>query len=106
MANSATYNFQFDPSEKFVWNISFSEEDDSPVDISSYTFKFELKNSSGTIIWLMSDAGISRPNNNTIQFEKSRSEVAALAAGVYSYNFYVTNQSVIDDVWVSGTAVR
>lgn len=104
MASSAVYNIQFDASEKFVWNVSFANDDDTQLDVSDYSFRFELKNSSGSTVW--DETVMSRPNNSTIQFEKSQSIISDLPQGVYTYSFYVTNSSVTNDVWVTGKAIK
>lgn len=104
MASSATYNIQLDSSEKFVWNVSFKNDDDSELDVSEYEFRFEMKNSTGAVVW--NETITDRPNNYTVQFEKSQPVISALPSGVYTYSFYVTNSSVTDDIWVSGKVVK
>lgn len=106
MAIAQEFNTQFDPNEKFVWEIEFLENDDTPIDVSTWTFQFILTSPSSTTVWTINNADFTRPNNYTVSFEKSQATINALATGIYTFSFKVTNTDVTNDEWVSGRIAR
>ncbi len=106
MAKPVTANLQFDPGEKFVWDLSFYDDDNNPIDVSAYTFTFTLLNSVGATIWSLVNSDFTRPNNFSVRFERSSSIISALPSGTYTYSFKVTNSEVTADEWVNGKIVR
>lgn len=104
MAVPQQLNVKLDPSTPYVFDLTFTEDDpnETPIDISTWSFNFKLINSSDVTIWNVVNANFSRPSTGNITFTKTQSEVYALTAGIYSIQLLVTKTGIVDDVYLTG----
>lgn len=104
MATPATLNVKLDPQTPYVFDLLITEDDpnETPVDISTWSFNFKLINSSGVTVWDVVNADFGRPSTGNITFTKSQAQVAALTEGVYSIQLLVTKTGVVNDVYLEG----
>ena len=104
MAQPATLNVKLDESTPYVFDLLIADDDpnETPIDISTWSFNFKLINSSGTTVWDVLNSGFNRPETGVITFTKTQSEVSALTAGLYTIQLLVTKTGVVNDVYLTG----
>ena len=106
MATPATLNVKLDESTPYIFDLTFTEDDpnETAIDVSTWTFKFKLINSSDVTIWDIVNADFSRPSTGNITFTKTQAQVSALTEGLYTIQFLVSKPSsgVVDDVYLTG----
>lgn len=104
MATPQQLNVKLDPQTPYVFDLLIADDDpnETPIDISSWSFNFKLINSSGTTIWDVVNAEFSRPETGVITFTKTQSEVAALTTGLYTIKLLVTKTGVVNDEYLNG----
>ena len=104
MAVPATLNVTLDPQTGYAFDLLITEEDpnNTPIDISTWSFNFKLINSSSVTVWDVVNGDFSRPSTGNITFTKTQSEVAALTEGLYTIQLLVTKTGVVNDVYLTG----
>jgi hypothetical protein len=104
MAIPSQLNHQFDPQTPYIFWGEFTEDDpnETPLDVSDWSFNFKLINSAGTTVWDILNAGFTRPSTGIITFEKTQAQVYALPEGLYTIQLLVTKTGVVNDVYVEG----
>ncbi len=104
MAIGDVLNAKFDVNTDYIFDITLTDDDpnETPLDISTWSFNFKLINSGGATIWNIINADFTRPSTGTITFTKTQAQVAALVDGIYSYQLLVTKTGALNDVYMSG----
>jgi hypothetical protein len=104
MAVPQQLNVKLDPQTPYVFDLLIAEDnaDETPIDISTWSFNFKLINSVGSTVWDVLNADFSRPETGVITFTKTQAEVAALASGIYTIQLLVTKTGVLNDVYLTG----
>jgi hypothetical protein len=104
MATPQQLNVKLDAQTPYVFDLLIAEDDpnETPIDVSSWTFNFKLINSANVTIWDIVNADFSRPSTGNITFTKTQSQVAALVSGIYTIQLLVTKTGVVDDVYLTG----
>lgn len=104
MAQTVTYNFKVDRQKKLPFRLSFRDKDTGEsIDVSTWEFKFTLTNNIQVDVWTILNADFSRPDDYTIYFEKSVSDVNAVPAGNYIISLLATNTEMTDNEIMNGT---
>lgn len=104
MATPQQLNVKLDPQTPYVFDLLVADDDpnETPVDISTWSFNFKLINSSSVTIWDVINADFSRPETGVITFTKTQAEVYALTTGIYTIQLLVTKSGVVNDVYLTG----
>lgn len=104
MATPQQLNIKLDAQTPYVFDLLFADDDpnETPIDISSWSFNFKLINSGGTTVWDIVNADFGRPETGVITFTKTQAQVAALPTGIYTIQLLVTKTGVVDDVYLTG----
>lgn len=104
MATPVELNVKLDPQIPYIFDLTIAEDDpnETPVDISTWSFNFKLINSSSVTIWDILNADFSRPSTGNITFTKTQAQVAALTTGLYTIKLLVTKTGVVDDEYING----
>lgn len=96
------YNQRIDKNKDYNFRWGFYEDDGTtPIDISTWTFRFLMENANGVSVWDITNSGFDRPDNHTLIFTKTIAQMAALD-GNYSITFYVTKSDTLNDPYVAG----
>ena len=101
MPTPVTYNRAVDKNQTFFFQFKMRQGNDY-IDISAYEFEFLLKTKVGAIIWDVLNADFTRPDNFTIRFQKSISDLSSVANGLYNMSFLVTNTDMTDNEYMVG----
>jgi len=101
MPTPVTYNRAVDRNQTFYFQFKMRQGNDY-IDISTYEFEFILKTKVGAIIWDVLNADFTRPDNFTIRFQKSISELSAVPIGLYVMSFLVTNTDMTNNEYMTG----
>lgn len=104
MSQPAQLNVTLDSSVPYVFDLTIADDnpDETPMDISTWSFNFKLINSSLATIWDVVNADFARPSTGVITFTKTQAEVFALQAGIYTIQLLVTKTGVVDDEYLNG----
>jgi hypothetical protein len=104
MATPATLNVKLDPQTPYVFDLLITDDDpnETPIDVSSWSFNFKLWDSDDVLVWDVVNGGFDRPETGVITFTKTQAEVYAMAEGLYTMQFLVTKTGVVDDVYLIG----
>lgn len=103
MATPVTYNTKLDPNTSYTFDLTITDNDEVPMDISSWTFQFIMTNSSGSAVWTINNGDFSRPSTGQITFTKTVSQVQALSNGLYTISLLVTKSGATNDEYMTGT---
>ena len=78
--------------DTYVITYSFYEDEceDTPLDVSTYSFKLQAKNSSGTVMIEWLDAIFVQIDNHTRKVSLTPVQTATYTAGEYTYELEVT----------------
>jgi hypothetical protein len=78
--------------DTYVITYSFYEDEceDTPLDVSTYSFKLQAKNSSGTVMIEWLDASFVQIDNHTRKVSLTPVQTATYTAGEYTYELEVT----------------
>jgi hypothetical protein len=81
--------------DTYVITYSFYEDEceTTPLDVSTYSFKLQAKNTSGTVMIEWLNAKFVSENNYTRKVSLTPVETAAYTAGEYTYELQVTVSS-------------
>ncbi len=101
MPTPVTYNRAVDKNQTFFFQLKVREGNDY-VDISTWDFEFILKTKVGAIIWDVLNADFTRPDNFTIRFQKSVSDLSSVTNGLYIISLLVTNTDMTNNEYMTG----
>ena len=101
MDEAVVYNRRVEKNKKFQFELQF-KKNGVFIDVSTWQFHFYLINSIKVIKWDIENAGFTRPNNYTINFEKTPEEVFAIETGNYTISLLETNDDMIDNEIMNG----
>ena len=78
--------------DTYVVSYSFYEDEceESPIDVSTYSFKLQAKNTSGTVMIEWLNATFVQIDNHTRKVTLTPTQTAAYTAGEYTYELEVT----------------
>jgi hypothetical protein len=81
--------------DTYVISYSFYEDqcEETPIDVSTYSFKLQAKNTSGTVIIQWLNADFVQINNYTRKVTLTPTTTAGYTAGEYTYELEVTISS-------------
>lgn len=81
--------------DTYVVSYSFYEDEceETPIDVSTYSFKLQAKNTSGTVMIEWLNSTFVAMDSNTRKVTLSPSQTAAYTAGEYTYELEVTISS-------------
>ena len=104
MATPATLNVKLDPQTSYVFDLLITDDDpdETPIDISTWSFNFQLRDSNNNLVWDVVNGDFSRPSTGNITFTKTQSAVYAMEEGIYSIELLVTKAGVVNDVYLTG----
>lgn len=104
MAIPQQLNVKLDSSTPYIFDATFTDDDpnETPLDISTWSFIFKLINSSDVVIWNVVNAQFARPSTGNISFTKTQAEVEALTEGLYTIKLLVTKTGVVNDEYLNG----
>ena len=101
MAIPAEFNSRIDKNVDYVFDWQFTEDNETPIPVDTWSFEFLLKDPLGTTIWDVINADFGRPSTGRITFTKTIAEIAALS-GLYSIQLLVTKAATLNDIYVYG----
>ena len=89
--------------DTYVISYSFYEDqcEETPIDVSTYSFKLQAKNTSGTVMIEWLNADFVQINNYTRKVTLTPTTTAGYTAGEYNYELDVTISSNIY-TWMQG----
>lgn len=102
MAQPVTYNTRLDPQTNYNFDLTITDDAESALDISSWSFNFIMYDSGGAIVWNIANGDFSRPTTGQITFTKSIADVSALTEGLYTIKLLVTKTGATNDVYMIG----
>ena len=86
MAIPAEFNSRIDKNVDYVFDWQFTEDNETPIPVDTWSFEFLLKDPLGTTIWDVINADFGRPSTGRITFTKTIAEIAA--SGTWEYVGY------------------
>ena len=104
MATPQQLNVKLDPQTPYVFDLTIADDtpQETPIDISTWSFNFKLTNSSNVVVWDVVNADFSRPSTGNLTFTKTQSEIYAMPTGIYTMELLVTKAGVVNDVYLTG----
>jgi len=95
------FNTKWDIKEDYIFYLEITDDDEEPIDISSWSFHYIVSDSDGNVVWDILNGDFSRPSTGVITFTKTVADLASLL-GLYSLRLLVTKSDAIDDPYMIG----
>lgn len=95
------FNTKWDIKEDYTFYLEFTDDDEVPIDISTWTFHYIVTDSVGATVWNIVNADFSRPSTGVITFTKTTTDLASLL-GLYNLRLLVTKSDAVDDPYLIG----
>jgi len=95
------FNTKWDIKEDYIFYLEITDDDEEPIDISSWSFHYIVSDSDGNVVWDVLNGDFSRPSTGVITFTKTVADLASLL-GLYSLRLLVTKSDAVDDPYMIG----
>jgi len=95
------FNTKWDIKEDYIFYLEITDDDEVPIDISSWSFHYIVSDSDGNVVWDVLNGDFSRPSTGVITFTKTVADLASLL-GLYSLRLLVTKSDAVDDPYMIG----
>lgn len=95
------FNTKWDIKEDYIFYLEITDDDEEPIDISSWSFHYIVSDSDGNVVWDILNGDFSRPSTGVITFTKTVADLASLL-GLYSLRLLVTKSDAVDDPYMIG----
>lgn len=104
MATPQQLNVKLDPQVPYIFDLLIADDNpnETPIDISTWSFNFKLINASNVTIWDIVNADFTRPSTGNITFTKTQAQVSSLPTGIYTIQLLVTKSGVVNDEYLNG----
>jgi len=95
------FNTKWDIKEDYVFYLEIADDDEVPIDISSWSFHYIVTDSVGSTVCDITNGDFSRPTTGVITFTKTTTDLASLL-GLYNLRLLVTKSDATDDPYLIG----
>lgn len=95
------FNTKWDIKEDYIFYMEFTDDNEDPIDISTWSFHYIVTDSVGATVWDITDPDFSRPATGVITFTKTTTDLAPLL-GLYNLRLLVTKTDAVDDPYMIG----
>src|SRR5678809_1339989 len=95
------FNTKWDNKEDYIFYLEITDDDEEPIDISSWSFHYIVSDSDGNVVWDILNGDFSRPSTGVITFTKTVADLASLL-GLYTLRLLVTKSDAVDDPYMIG----